>query len=139
MVEKKAIIDNDSGGLLRNAINNNQWTNFLDFEIPQYDSNEYGNLGFTYNSALGTFLISYVIIDTNGTPYIYEHKFKLTSLEDFESSLKTNVYTLKSLTYTDDGELNDVYWVHNSSLAGGTMKCYPYDGIGDKRIIFERE
>lgn len=130
---KKSIIG--TGELLKAAINDNKFTNFLDFEIPQYDSNEYGDLGFSYNSALGTFLISYVIMDTNGTPYIYEHKFKLTSLEDFESSLTTNVYTLKELSYNDEGEIDDVYWVKNSTLDGGIMSSYPYNGISPQKIF----
>jgi hypothetical protein len=94
--------------------------NFLDFEIPQYDDNGYGELGFTYNSALGTYLITYVLTDGNGTPYLYEHKFKMTSLEVFESSLSTNIYTLKELK---DG---DVYWTYNSNLGGDSVKNYPY-------------
>jgi hypothetical protein len=69
-------------------------------------------------------------MDENGTPYIYEHKFKMASLVDFESSLKTNVYTLKQLKNEDD-----IYWVSNSSLDEGTARCYPYDGIKDKRIF----
>ena len=77
-------------------------------------------------------------MDESGTPYIYEHKFKMTSLEDFESSLKTNVYTLKSLTFDEDsGELNDVYWVKNSTLDGGTMSSYPYGVLANSSIFNE--
>ena len=133
---KWSIISN--GALLKSALNSDEWNNFLDFEIPQYDSNGYGELAFTYNSALGTYLISYVLMDESGTPYIYEHKFKMTSLEDFESSLKTNVYTLKSLTFDEDsGELNDVYWVKNSTLDGGTMSSYPYGVLANSSIFNE--
>lgn len=133
MLEKSKIIN--SGSLLKSAINDGKWVNFLDFEIPQYDDNGYGELGFTYNSALGTYLISYIIMDCNGTPYIYEHKFKLSSLEDFESSLNTNVYTIKSLEVDAEGNLNDIYWVSNSTLNGDIMTSYPFDGIDDKRIF----
>ena len=118
------------GYKLRQALDNGQFNNLLDFEIPQYDSNNFGQLVFSYNSALGTYLISYILMDENGTPYIYEHKFKMTSLIDFESSLKTNIYTLKQLKNDDD-----IYWVSNTSLDGGVTKCYPYDGIKDKRIF----
>ena len=133
MLTKNALIG--TGSLLSSAINKGEWINFLDFEVPQYDANGLGELGWTFNSALGTYLISFIIMDTNGTPYIYEYKFKISSLEDFESSLKTNVYTLKELTYDEDGDLTDVYWVSNSSLSGGTMKCYPYDGLSNRRIF----
>ena len=127
----------DSGSLLQSAIKQGKWINFLDFEIPQYDDNGFGELCFTYNSALGTYLISYIIIDSNGTPFIFEHKFKLSSLDDMESSMVTNVYTLKNLSYDENNVLNDVYWVSNSSIDGGVMKCYPNDGIEDKRIFVE--
>ena len=110
----------DNGSKLRSDISSGKMENFLDFEIPQYDDNGYGELGFTYNSALGTYLITYVLTDGNGTPYLYEHKFKMTSLEVFESSLSTNIYTLKELK---DG---DVYWTYNANLGGGSVKNYPY-------------
>ena len=99
-----------------------KYENILDFEIPQYDNNKLGQIGFTYNSALGTYLISFVVIDENGTPYIYEFKFKMTSVEDFESSLKTNVYTLK--TIEND---TDVYWTKNSTISCDTRSSYPYN------------
>lgn len=128
MVKKNTIIGN--GSLLQDNLNNGLYQNFLDFEIPQYDDNGLGEIGFSFNSALGTYLISYVLMDKNGTPYIYEHKFKMTSLDDFESSMKTNVYTLKALESD-----TDVYWVSNSSLDGGAEKCYPYDALDDKKIF----
>ena len=117
---KESIISN--GSKLTNDIKGGKWINFLDFEIPQYDSSGYGELGFTYNSALGTYLITYILNDGNGTPYLYEHKFKLNSLQDFESSLLTNVYTLKELKNE-----NDVYFTFNSSLENGSKKSYPFN------------
>ena len=124
MAKKETLIG--TGSLLKNALNQGTWLNFLDFEIPTYDDNGYGELGFTFNSALGTYLLSYVLIDNNGTPYIYEHKFKITSLEDFESSLKTNVYTLKSLSYDEDGQMLSPYYVSTQNMTGGTSKSYPF-------------
>ena len=117
---KECIISN--GSKLTNDIKGGKWINFLDFEIPQYDSSGYGELGFTYNSALGTYLITYILNDGNGTPYLYEHKFKLNSLQDFESSLLTNVYTLKELKNE-----NDVYFTFNSLLENGSKKSYPFN------------
>lgn len=116
--KKNEIIDD--GSKLWNE--RTKYENILDFEIPQYDNNKLGQIGFTYNSALGTYLISFVIIDENGTPYIYEFKFKMTSVEDFESSLKTNVYTLK--TIEND---TDVYWTKNSTISNGVKSSYPYN------------
>lgn len=101
-----------------------------DFEIPIYDDNGLGEVMFGFNSALGTYLISYVVMDWNGTPYIYEHKFKISSNEDFESSLKTNVYTLKEIE-EEDG----VYVVTNDTLEAEVMKSYPNDTLKDKRIF----
>ena len=130
MTKKVSLIG--AGGLLKTAISNGQWINFLDFEIPVYDDNGYGEVGFTYNSALGTYLISFILIDKNGTPYIYEHKFKINSLEDFEQSLKTNIYTLKELEFDEDGELQSPYFVSNSQMTGGTSKSYPYTNTSYK-------
>lgn len=123
-----------SGELLKNSINGEE-KNLLDFEIPLYDSNGYGNLQFTFNSALGTYLISYVLMDENGTPYIFEYKFKITSLDDFESSLKTNVYTLKELNYNDEGELLSPYWIKANNLTDTSVKTYPH--IKDFGAIFK--
>lgn len=103
----------------------------LDFELPVYDGNGLGEVAFSFNSALGTYLISYIVMDLNGTPYIYEHKFKISSNEDFESSLTTNVYTLKTLE-----EENGVYVVFNDNLEPTSMSSYPNETLENK-MIFE--
>ena len=74
-------------------------------------------------------------MDENGTPYIFEYKFKITSLDDFESSLKTNVYTLKELNYNDEGELLSPYWIKAKDLTDTSVKTYPY--IKDFGAIFK--
>jgi hypothetical protein len=42
------------------------------------------------------YLLSFLILDNNGTPYIHEHKFKLDNLVTFNDTLVSNVYTLKA-------------------------------------------
>lgn len=133
-MDKKIQLIGD-GELLKNDIENGLHQNVLDFEVPVCDKNSYGNLMFSYNSAIGTYLISYVIMDENGTPYIYEHKFKITSQEDFEDSLKTNVYTIKELKVDEENKLLDVYWVKNETLDGGKMVSYPDEALEDKHIF----
>ena len=78
---KKDIIGD--GQLYINEILNEEskWKKFEDFEIPYFDDDvSLGKVAFTYNSSLGTYLISYIIDDMNGTPYIFEHKFKITDI-----------------------------------------------------------
>lgn len=56
---------------------------------------------FTYNNNLDIYLLSYMFM-TNGSPYIYEHQFKLYNNERFEKTLKSCVYyekDNKSQTY----------------------------------------
>lgn len=128
-ISKKNEIIGD-GELLKQEIET-KYQNLLDFELPVYDGNGLGEVVFSFNSALGTYLISYVVMDLNGTPYIYEHKFKISSNEDFESSLTTNVYTLKTLE-----EENGVYVVFNDNLEPTTMSSYPNETLENK-MIFE--
>ena len=111
---------------------NKEFTNIMDFEVPKFDRNGIGEVMFTHNSALGSYLISFVIMDNNGTPYLYEFKFKLSSLEDFESSLTTNVYTLGN---TEDC---DFFMRNNSSLTGGKKYCYPYHKTYSNSDIFTK-
>jgi hypothetical protein len=73
------------------------WSKARDLEIPYFPvAYKMDNIQFSYNSALGSFLISYVLVDNNGTPYIYEYKFKIDNLEYFLGSLITNVYSIKN-------------------------------------------
>ena len=69
-------------------------------------------------------------MDGNGTPYLYEFKFKLSSLDDFESSLQTNVYTLRSV------EEDEFFVRKNSALTSGETYCYPYDNTFSNSNIF---
>lgn len=47
----------------------------------------------SYNGSLGQFLLTYAKTDDVGTPYIYEHRFKLGDKDTFEQTLQSNVYT----------------------------------------------
>lgn len=126
--KKKEIIDD--GVKLKDTIDGGDFVNLMDFEVPQFDKNGIGEVIFTHNSALGQYLISFVVMDDNGTPYLYEFKFKLSSLDDFESSLQTNVYTLRSV------EEDEFFVRKNLSLTSGETYCYPYDNTFSNSNIF---
>lgn len=79
-----------------------EFDDLSNFEIPYAKTSEtkLNDISFSYNSSIGLYLISFSINDLNGTPYIYEHKFKLGDINVFVETLVSKVYTLKG----DDGE-----------------------------------
>lgn len=125
---KKEIIGD--GELLDDYINSNQqkrYDKLSDFEIPYFSSDtNIDNISFTFNSSLGIYLLAYIIYDMNGTPYIYEHKFKITDIETFHDSLVTNLYTIKSIV-NEDGEVIGLNYVYNEQIDGGIKTSIPYD------------
>lgn len=84
--------------LLDNADESEVYYNLGNFEVPYYskEPTKLKKISFTYNSNLGTYLLSFMILDNNTTPYIHEHKFKLDDLETFNSTLVSNIYTLRN-------------------------------------------
>ena len=88
---------------------NNNYSFVSDFEIPLF-IDEIGEICFTYNSALDKYLISFVINDTNGTPYLYEFKFRMTNNDVFSETLESRVYTLKELSYDENEKLTNTFW-----------------------------
>ena len=99
-----------------------------DFEIPNFQFSSLDDICFTYNSALDKYLISFIINDTNGTPYIYEYKFKMTNNQVFSETIESRIYTLKELSY-DGSKLHNIYW-YNQEYEGDkliTKAKYPYD------------
>lgn len=74
-----------------------QLMNVKDFEIPYYPIQyRMEDIVFSYNSALGTYLMSFILHDSNDTPYIYQYKFKCDNLQYFIGSLRTRVYSIKN-------------------------------------------
>ena len=134
---KKTIIGD--GSLLEQYITSDEQKRFdkiQDLEIPYYSSQTtIENVSFTFNSNLGIYLLAYIIYDMNGTPYIYEHKFKITDNQTFNDSMVTNLYTIKSVV-NDNGEIIGYNYVYNSNINGGTKTTIPFDQANV--IIFEQ-
>lgn len=114
------------------------YENLSDFEIP-YDGNDemkINEASFSYNNNTETFLIAYTLKDLNGTPYIYQHKFKLGDIDTFNDTLQSRLYTLVSDggSYKWNNELNAIYVnvlpSNNESVLKNTI-FVPYDGVGD--------
>ena len=134
---KKDIIGD--GQLYINEILNEEskWKKFEDFEIPYFDNDvNLGKVAFTYNSSLGTYLISYIIDDMNGTPYIFEHKFKITDIQTFHDSLVTNLYTIKGVT-NDQGDVISVNYRYNSDIQATEYSSMPTLDEENTRIFIE--
>ena len=66
------------------------------FEIPYSEHVEVNDVSFSYNNSIQQYLIAYSLSDPNGTPYIYQHKFKLGDIDTFSETLKSRLYTLNS-------------------------------------------
>lgn len=69
------------------------YDNLSNFEIAYLS--DINDISFSYNSKIGLYLISYTVNDLNGTPYVYEHKFKLGNIDTFTETLISKVYSLK--------------------------------------------
>lgn len=101
------------------------YSKLRDFAIPYYpQGNMIKEVAFTYNSALDLFLFSFILIDNNGTPYIHEYKFKCDTLQYFQGSLKSSLYTIKKII-NENQEVIDVNYVYNSKIDGGITSMYP--------------
>ena len=139
--QKQMLVEKDNYEVLKNAlfgITETQYQNFRDFEIPYYP-NETGfdEIGFSYNSSIGTFLLTFVAYDNNDTPYMYEYKFKLNTLEDFNDSLISSVYTIKNVIDVD-GNIQDIWYLYNNKLTNTTITAMlPQWGDKGTRTIFE--
>ena len=91
-----------------------------------------GNVSFTHNASLGVFLLSFVINDDNGSPFIYEYKFKISNIDTFHDTLISNVYSI--------GGSNTEHFVesrHLDSFESNESICFPDKTISEN--IFEKE
>lgn len=68
--------------------------NFENFNYPYQENIDFGRIVFSFNNNLNLHLLAYLITDNNGLPHIYEHKFKITTSQIFNNTLKTNVYSV---------------------------------------------
>ena len=87
------------------------------FEIPYLS--DINDISFSYNSKIGLYLISYTVNDLNGTPYVYEHKFKLGNIDTFTETLTSKVYSLKG------GDDESFKW--NDALKASEVSTIPYN------------
>lgn len=110
-----------------------------DFEIPYYiKQNKIQNVAFSYNSSMKVFLLSFVIRDNNGTPYIYEYKFKCDTVDYFLGSLNSSIYTIKSVTDAN-GQIDDVNYVYNNTLSyPSKISAFPLSNEYKHHSIFTK-
>lgn len=72
-----------------------------DFIIPFSNLGLLKRINFSYNGSLNVFLISYLCFDDCETPYLYEHKFKLSDEVIFEKTISTNIYSISTPDQTE--------------------------------------
>lgn len=51
---------------------------------------------FSYNNNLQLYLIAYTLQDDNGTPFLYQHKFKLGDIDTFNDTMKSRVFSMNN-------------------------------------------
>ena len=93
------------------------YDNLSNFEIAYLS--DINDISFSYNSKIGLYLISYTVNDLNGTPYVYEHKFKLGNIDTFTETLISKVYSLKG------GDDESFKW--NDALAVSKVSTIPHN------------
>ena len=95
---KRTLNENISPSLKSNLLNglNESYPNFGDFKIMYFPNINLGNVAFNYNSSLGLFNIAFIILDMNGSPFIYDYKFKVLNNDVMNETLISNVYMIGS-------------------------------------------
>ena len=93
------------------------------------ESYDLGTIGFTYNSSLKLFLLSFIITDLNGSPFIFECKFRINNLDTMHDTMVTNLYSIGGAKLTEDVESRFMKSITDNS------KCYPNESI--TKSIFE--
>lgn len=69
--------------------------NFENFNFTNQDNIDFGHIVLSYNNNLDTYLVAYLINDSNGAPNLYEHKFRITTKEMFNKTLTSTLYSLR--------------------------------------------
>ena len=100
--------------------NNDRYPNFGDLNIPFMTSYNIGNISFTYNSSLKIYLLSFVVTDMCGSPYIYECKFRLTNLETMHDTMVTNLYSIGGANIDYDVESR-----YMEKISSSVCKSFP--------------
>jgi hypothetical protein len=113
------------------------------FEIPYLS--DINDISFSYNSKIGLYLISFTVNDLNGTPYVYEHKFKLGDIDTFTETLISKVYSLKggddeSFKWNDKPQPVGISTIpHNNKLTTLNTIWEAYDGKGEANTGFKQD
>ena len=68
--------------------------NLENFNYPYQENVDFEKIIFSYNNNLDLYLIAYLITDSNGVTYIYEHKFRLITDKIFNNTIESNVYSI---------------------------------------------
>ena len=132
--QKQRITKGDKRGLLKKYIEQRPNIKFLDFQIPYFnDQVSLGQIGWSYNSNLGTYLMAFLINDKNGTPYIHQYRFKIDSLKYLHDSMISNIYTIKSI------DEDQVYYRYNNDIYATEIAMIPNVQDIETRIFTEYE
>lgn len=85
----------------------NGYENLSNWEIP-YTAGDVNlkDVTFSYNNSLQSYLIAYTLQDNNGTPFLYQHKFKLGDIDTFNDTMQSRVFSM--VKNGDDYKWNDM-------------------------------
>lgn len=73
-----------------------------------YTTNNINDFAFSYNNNLNSYLISYIINDSNDSPRLYVHQFKIFDQKVFDRTLESTCY----MNNLDDG----ILYVNNDTI-----------------------
>ena len=108
---------------------NENYPNLGDLSIPFMMDYDLGNVSFSYNSSLKLFLISFIVLDMNGSPFIFEIKFKASNIDILHDTMITNMYSIGGANKKDD--------VESRFMKSLTSDSISYPDISLTESIFE--
>jgi hypothetical protein len=103
---------------------NERYPNFGDLNIPYMKSYDIGTISFTYNSSLKMYLLSFVVTDLNGSPFLYECKFRLNNIDDMHDTMITNLYSIGGANTNQDVESRFTEFINSEK-----SKSFPDDSV----------
>ena len=108
---------------------NEKYPNFGDFSLPYMTNYDIGKASFTYNSSLKLYLFSFIVMDANGSPFIYEFKFRISNIDTFHDTLESNLYSIGGANMEEDVESRYFKYLTSDTI------CFPDISITEP--IFE--
>ena len=117
---------------------NNQYDKLSQFELPYNVTKEMiRDVVFSYNSTLNLFLLSFIVMDMNQTPYLYQYKFKCDTMQYFHDSLMSSIYTIKKVVNANDAVIG-VNYIYNDTLKNPTISSmFPIWQDRNRRIFVQ--